>query len=175
MIIGASLSSEENQFLFVTNATISYHCENNERSIEQKEGNRMNTKTTWEELRALVKINVPELSKLSSDEKASVMRSIEDLRFYSTTSDKDTKEIASIEIYHKETREDRENALVVIMSCSIVEPEVKILCGKREYAFEIGLMIRRQTPDEYNDERYYASPLSRDEVSAILFGDVLPL
>jgi hypothetical protein len=135
----------------------------------------MNLKTSGRDLRVLIITNVPELSKLSSDEKAGVMRSIEDLRFYSTTSDKDTKDITSIEIYHKETRDDRENAFVVIMSCSIVEPEVKILCGKREYAFEISLIIKRQTPDEYNDERYYASPLSRDEVSAILFGEILPL
>ena len=135
----------------------------------------MNIKTSGKDLRALIQNNIPEMSRLSSDEKAGVMRNIEDLRFYSTTSDKDTKEITSIEVYHKETRGDRENALVVILSCSIVEPEVKILCGKIEYAFEIGLIIKKQTSSEFQDERYYASPLSRDEVSVIIFGDVLPL
>lgn len=135
----------------------------------------MNIKTSVKEIRAMIQSNMPELRKLSTDEKAGVMRNIEDLRFYSTTSDKDTKEIASIEIDHKETREDRENALVVSLSCSIVEPEVKILCGKREFAFELCLMIKRQTPEEYKDERFVASPLSRDEVSAVIFGDILPV
>ena len=135
----------------------------------------MNIKTSMKDIRALIQSNIPELNKLSLDEKAGVMRNIEDLRFYSTTSDEDTKEIASIEIYHKKTRENRENTLTVSLSCSIVEPEVKMLCGKREYAFEICLIVKRQTPDEYKDERYVASPLSRDEVSAIIFGDILPL
>jgi hypothetical protein len=135
----------------------------------------MNIKASKKEIRALIQSNMPELSKLSADEKAGIMRTIEDLRFYSTTSDKDTKEIAAIDIYHKETREDRENALVVSLSCSIVEPEVKILCGRREFAFQLCMMIQRQTPTEFGDERYVASPLSRDEVSAVLFGEILPV
>jgi len=135
----------------------------------------MNIKASTKEIRSLIESNMPELSKLSADEKAGIMRTIEDLRFYSTTSDKDTKEITAIDIYHKETREDRENALAVSLSCSIVEPEVKILCGRKEFAFQLCMTIKSQTPDEYKDERYVASPLSRDEVSAVLFGEILPV
>lgn len=135
----------------------------------------MNIKISSMDMRLLVKTQIHEIDKLSLDEKAGLMRNIEDLRSYSTTSDKDTREIASIEIYHKETHEDRENASVVSLSCSIVESEVKILCAKREYAFEMYLIMKTQTPDEYRDERYVASPLSRDEVSKIIFGYIVPV
>lgn len=135
----------------------------------------MNIKTPIKDMRSLIQAHIPEMNSLSPDEKAGIMRSIEDLRFYSTTSDKDTKEIASIEIFHKETREDRENALAISLSCSMVEPEVKILGRRIEYAFGINLMMKRQTPEEYKDERYVASPLSRDEISTIIFGYIIPV
>jgi hypothetical protein len=135
----------------------------------------MNIKTSMTDMRLLIQAHIPEMNNLSLEEKTGIIRNIEDLRFYSVTSDKDTKEIASIKIFHKEIREDRENALVISLSCSIVEPEVKILCVKREYSFEINLIVKRQTHDEYKEERYVTSPLSRNEVSTIFFGDILPL
>jgi hypothetical protein len=135
----------------------------------------MNTKISMMDMRSLIESHIPEINELSLDEKAGLMRNIEDLRSYSITSDKDTKEIASLEIYHKETHQDRENALVISLSCSIVEPDVKILCGKRQYAFEMNLIMKRQTAKEYKDERYVASPLSRDEVSKIIFGYIVPV
>lgn len=135
----------------------------------------MNTKISMIGMRSLIEANIPELIELSLDEKAGLMRNIEDLRSYSVTSDKDTKEIASIEIYNKETHQDRENALMISLSCSIVESEVKILCGKRQYAFELHLILKRQTSTEYTDERYVASPLSRDEVSKVIFGYIVPV
>jgi hypothetical protein len=127
------------------------------------------------EMRLLIQSHIPEMERLTSDEEAGIMRNVEDLRFYSVTADKDTKEIASIEICHKETREDRENAVEVSLTCSVIEPQLKIICVRREFAFELRLVVKRQTPQEYTEDLYVSSSLSRDDVSKVFFGKIVPL